>query len=214
MKKVLFVVLLAPVLWACEKNPDAPAKVSTADKARIEQCIEIICDKVFISEKGLVVSGNESFEALAVDYYFDIPQESALRISKNWNYDAPRYYQNNADGILYNYETDACDVVKKLDEYVMVRMVKSALDNNNNCERVAVGEMGDYVMKCHNSLLFAYVLKEPVSAKFQSASKDDISEYLADKESVYVNVSDQDRCFRVMNSDQDVHGMYAVIVCE
>lgn len=214
MKKTYIAVAMAAALCACEKNPDAPAKVSAEQKAQIEKCIDVICDKVFIDgdDGGLVVMDSESSETSAILYQYKIPQDSALKISKNWDYKAPKYYQNNADGILYNYEIDACDVVKKLDRFVVAKRAEFLL--KASCEKIITGERGDYVMKCDSPIRFKHILEREKTTKFLSAGKDHITEYLADKDSIYVNVIEKEKCFRVMAPNSDINGWYAVEGCE
>lgn len=125
-KKISLTIFIIATLCACEKNPDAIAKVSPEKKAEIEKCIDKICQKVFITDGGLVVMGNESYGTKGISYSYPIPQEEALKISKNWDYSAPKYYQNNSDGILFNYELDACDVVVKLEKFVTEQIKKES----------------------------------------------------------------------------------------
>ena len=107
MKKILFLMLSIIAISACEKKPDNLAKVSHADKIRIEKCIDFICDNVYIEDTGgLCIMSNKRRISLS--------QKEALLLSKNWDYKNMKYYRNVSDGYLFDYEADACETAAKV----------------------------------------------------------------------------------------------------
>lgn len=112
--------------WGCNVRNKFQGKYEKPSKA--ELCIEEICRYVGLeSEEGqpkrlfLTKDFNEySGGRQSVRFYsekFVIPQEDALAMSKNWDYNNMKLY-NNQDNKLEDYEKDACEVLDRLKTYM------------------------------------------------------------------------------------------------
>jgi len=97
--------------------PDNVAKLNSEEKEKIMECIDYIHKNVEIT-LDIDVNDNSKVTRFRIqnniDDWTDISRESALELSKNWKFDDMKYYTNNDDGYVFEYEVDACEVMEKL----------------------------------------------------------------------------------------------------
>ena len=97
-----------------ERKPvQKPKAQSGKTDAQIDQCIKEIY------KTGLIYSDadeNKLAVRLGTGQVRVITQQEALSLSKNWNYSNMKLYKD--DGRIESHERDACDVLKKLNNFV------------------------------------------------------------------------------------------------
>jgi hypothetical protein len=118
MKKVSQVVLMALALVACKEDTNKHAKVSADEKVKIEACIDEICKKIFCAGSCANDSDFAGLGVIGKDGFVTLTAEQAIKISPKWDYNNPKFYQNNADGILFDYEKDACETLERLNRFI------------------------------------------------------------------------------------------------
>lgn len=116
--------------WNCNVLDKFKGKYNKPSKE--ELCIEEIERSIYLESdediqpdqtKKLFLSKNinEFTDSMSsVKFYSDkfvLPQEDALNLSKNWDYNNMKLY-NNSDGKLEDYEKDACEVASRLKDYI------------------------------------------------------------------------------------------------
>lgn len=77
-----------------------------------EKCINEINEKVLCANDEC----NELLIHIPSKGSFILTQEEAFSVSPYWDYSDMKFYSN--DGIMYDYEKDACDVLKRLNEFI------------------------------------------------------------------------------------------------
>lgn len=119
--------------WGCNVRNKFYGKYKKPSKEEI--CIRDICNRVFFESdedvkpgqpKKLVISknineynGNRQSVRFRSEN-FVLPQEDALAISKNWDYNNMKTY-NNDDNELKEHEKDACEVLDRLNAYIKAK---------------------------------------------------------------------------------------------
>ncbi|MDR1337784.1 MAG: hypothetical protein LBJ73_02005 [Rickettsiales bacterium] len=110
--------------WSCNtltklpvkiEQPKNLARVGKKERARVESCID------YIVKNAQVMYGPDGMDLQFKDSegkWMDINQETALSLSKNWDFNDMKLYQNNADGYLFDYELDACDTMSRMQEFL------------------------------------------------------------------------------------------------
>lgn len=116
--------------WNCNVRNKFQGKYNKPSKEAL--CIEEITRKVFLESDKDVEPGQQKKLFLdkninefagnrhSVKFHSEkviIPQEDALAISKNWDYNNMKLYSNE-DEKIEDHEKDACEVAKKLDQYI------------------------------------------------------------------------------------------------
>lgn len=149
-----------------------------------------------------------------------LTQQDALSLSKNWDYSNIKLYQN--DGVLEDYEKDACEVLYNIRSYldsINYKVIQKALaDCGDNCNTaVATGDMGDYVLQIPMSENLYDIVNAKRDSKFVSAQVPEKEGYC------FVNVVSKDifkkdkDCYRIYcGSREDIKSneFYAVQICE
>jgi hypothetical protein len=204
--------------YSCQVYLSLKSGAKAKKRNNIEKCIDEICDKVYLNSR------DGSFKLFlniwpVVD--IELSAEQAKKLSRNWDYSNPKLY-NNTDGILNDYEKDACEALNRVNNYLNYKAAEFAAattDSEYKCEKIATGELGDYVLKCKRSLHIWEKLKYDgeITAKFVSAGKNEIANYLEDlKENdfMYMNVVDNGKCYRVLSPEvENTDGLYAIEYC-
>ena len=119
--------------WSCNVRNKFYGKYKKPSKEEI--CIRDICNRIFFEPdedvkpgqpKKLVISknineynGNRQSVRFRSEN-FVLPQEDALAISKNWDYNNMKTYDND-DNELKEHEKDACEVLDRLNAYIKAK---------------------------------------------------------------------------------------------
>ncbi len=135
MKKLIMVSLLCAPLLACSNNDEKTQQcinkiveltsaIRFCDEPVGQNGIDITIDGVTThysqqeaQEKGIYNCSETAKYVVDINGFGMLSQEDALKISKNWNYDDIKLY-NNDDNVIQDYERDACDVLKRLNEFI------------------------------------------------------------------------------------------------
>lgn len=144
---------------------------------KTERCINEILQTVYCISNDK----NENCDALTILYngkMLDLTQKDALSISANWDYKNMKLYQN--DGILEEHESDACEVLDRLNKFIhdtgldskkneQYIILERELESYNTGNRIiATGDNGDYLIQIsETSALHRFVFDEK-NTKFLS----------------------------------------------
>lgn len=135
MKKLIIVSLLCAPLIACSNNDEKTQQcineiveqtslIRLCDEPIGQNGVEVTIDGVTrhysqqeAKENGIYNCSEPAKYVIDIKGFGMLSQEDALKISKNWNYDDIKLY-NNDDNAIQDYERDACDVLKRLNEFI------------------------------------------------------------------------------------------------
>ncbi len=98
--------------WECLSESTGVFNHKYSIQSETEKCINKIVDTVYFTQ--------ENSNELAVwsdGKRFTLSSEDAYRITPNWDYENMKPY-SNADGVVQNYEKDACEVLERLYKYM------------------------------------------------------------------------------------------------
>jgi hypothetical protein len=204
---------------------EVPYKIKVKKFSAVEKCIWEISDLIYCA--GSCDNGPE-FSGLGFrknGKYIHIASEQAIKLSPNWDYKNPKFYQNNEDGILNDYEKDACEtlvrVQKFIDEYGY---------DFTDCEMIASdwGENRDKLYRCPKMPWLSEIQQKVKDSKFLSVFKlggkgeANIKELQKDKSFIYMDDLrhteaygyDKKACWRVLGDTDEKTGYYAVEICD
>jgi hypothetical protein len=86
--------------------------------AEIRKCIDGISGLVACAGS---CSADDHFAGLSFEKdgkVIGLTADQAIAISPNWDYKNPRFYQNNPDSVVRDYEMDACETLDKLERFI------------------------------------------------------------------------------------------------
>lgn len=119
--------------WGCDVRNKFYGEYKKPSKEDI--CIAKICNNVFLESDKDVKPGQPKKLVIAINVNeyngnrqsvrfryekFALPQEDALAISKNWDYNNMKVY-DNTDNELKEHEKDACEVLDRLNAYIKAK---------------------------------------------------------------------------------------------
>lgn len=105
--------ILIPVSGEKPKEPSEVAQLDTNEKNKVELCINEIYNNARIAYDK---SGLQKLALKDKDgKWINIDEKKIVSVLKNWDWKTLKNY-NNRDGYVYKNETDACNIVKKLQE--------------------------------------------------------------------------------------------------